>query len=65
MQIGDSQEENQNVGIEIILKRIIQGTFPEIKDNVNLHFGKAYWYQGKLTKNKQPLRYILVKNTVL
>ena len=34
MQIGDSQEENQNTGIEIILKRVIQGKFPKIKDSI-------------------------------
>lgn len=56
-----TQEESQNIGIEIILKRIIQGTFPEIKTMWISTLEKPTGYQGKLTKNKQPLRYILVK----
>lgn len=56
MQIGDSQEESQNIGIEIILKRIIQGTFPEIKDNVNLHFGKAYWLSGEINQEQTTIK---------
>ena len=52
MPIGDSQEENQNTGIEIILKRVIQGKFPEIKDNVNLHFGRAYWSSGEIDQEQ-------------
>lgn len=51
MQNGDSQEESQNIGIEIILKRI-KGKFPEIKDNVNFHFGRAYWLPGEIDQEQ-------------
>lgn len=60
MQNGDSQEESQNIGIEIILKRV-KGKFPEIKDNVNFHFGRAYWLPGEIDQEQTTIRYILVK----
>ena len=62
MQIGDSQEENQNTGIEIILKRVIQGKFPKIKDNVNLHFGRAYWLSGEIDQEQTTITIYSCKN---
>lgn len=62
MQIGDSQEENKNTGIEIILKRVIQGKFPKIKDNVNLHFGRAYWLSGEIDQEQTTITIYSSKN---
>ena len=60
MQSGDSLEESPNIGIEIIPKGVIQEKFPEIKDNVNLHFGRAHWLPGKIDQKQTTVRYPLV-----
>lgn len=51
MKNGDYEEESQNSQTEIKLKRVIQEKLSEAKENMNLHFGGAYWENWPRTNN--------------